>query len=188
MSASPRSRPTSGSGFSLETERLLLRELTFDDLEALASHFADAEAMRYYPGTRNRAQTRDWIRRNLESYDDRDYGLWAVVLRSSGEVVGQCGLLLQEVDRVNEVEVGYHVHRAHWNQGIATEAATACRDYGFDRLGIGRLISIINPYNGASRRVAEKIGMTRAKETLWKNQAVVIYSVDRAARVGNRPE
>jgi len=66
---------------------------------------------------------------------------------------------MQEVDGVEEVEIGYHIRRDLWGQGLATEAAQACRDYGFSQLGFDKLISLINPANIASRRVAEKNGM-----------------------------
>jgi RimJ/RimL family protein N-acetyltransferase len=100
----------------------------------------------------------------MQGYADRGFGLWALVLKENGEVIGDCGLVVQQIEGVGEVEIGYHVRRDLWGQGFATEAAQACREYGFHQLGRDRLISLIHPANRASRRVAEKNGMTLTKE------------------------
>jgi ribosomal-protein-alanine N-acetyltransferase len=157
------------SDFLLETERLRLRPYTGDDLDDLASIVGDAVTMRYYPRPFSREDASSWIERNLRRYTDDGHGLWAMVFTASDEFVGNCGLVKQWVDGREEVEVGWLVARRWWNQGFATEAATACRDYGFDVLGMDRLISMIRPQNVPSRRVAEKIGMSVEKELIWGN-------------------
>src|ERR1700682_4015426 len=131
----------------LETERLLLREFVSEDLDALAVVLSDAATMRYYPAPLDRAGVAAWIERNRRRYLEAGHGLWAMVLKSSGEVVGDCGLTRQRVDGVDEIELGYHVRRDLWGRGYAPEAARACRDYGFVRLGAERLISLIRPEN-----------------------------------------
>jgi len=83
------------------------------------------------------------------------------------------------VDGANEVEIGYHVHRDQWGQGLATEAARACRDFGFSHLSVERLISLIRPENQASRRVAEKNGMTIWKEVIRVGLPHLVYSIRR---------
>lgn len=157
------------SEFLLETERLRLRLYTRDDLNDLASIVGDPVTMRYYPRPFSRDEASNWIERNLRRYTEDGHGLWAMVSKGSGEFVGNCGLVKQWVDGREEIEVGWLVARRRWNQGLATEAATACRDYGFDVLDIDRLISMIRPENEPSRRVAEKIGMSIEKELVWGN-------------------
>jgi [ribosomal protein S5]-alanine N-acetyltransferase len=148
----------------LETSRLILREFVPNDAEALARVLGDAETMRFYPMAFDRAAVESWIERNRQRYARDGHGLWAMILRESGDLIGDCGLTVQRIDGADEIEIGYHVQRDLWGQGLATEAARACRDYGFAQLPVERLISIIRPENLASRRVAEKIGMT-----VWKN-------------------
>jgi [ribosomal protein S5]-alanine N-acetyltransferase len=157
------------SEFLLETERLRLRLYTRDDLNDLASIVGDPVTMRYYPRPFSRDEASNWIERNLRRYTEDGHGLWAMVSKGSGEFVGNCGLVKQWVDGREEIEAGWLVARRRWNQGLATEAATACRDYGFDVLDIDRLISMIRPENEPSRRVAEKIGMSIEKELVWGN-------------------
>jgi [ribosomal protein S5]-alanine N-acetyltransferase len=161
----------------LETERLLLREFVHGDVDALAAVISDPETMRFYPEPRDRAGVGSWIERNRRRYRDDGHGLWAMVLKFSGEVIGDCGLTRQPVDGVHEIEIGYHVRRDLWGRGFAPEAAAACRDYGFEKLGVERLISLIRPENLPSRRVAEKIGLTLWKEVLWRDLPHCVYVI-----------
>jgi RimJ/RimL family protein N-acetyltransferase len=165
----------------LETERLRLRRLTWDDLDDLAAILGDPDVMRYYRKPFGRVETRGWIRWNLDLYTDHGFGLWAVILKENGMFVGDCGLTIQVVDGEEEVEVGYHVKKMSWGHGLATEAAAACRDYAFDVLGRDRLIAIIDPENAASRRVAEKIGMTVEKQVVRHDRRQLIYSMTNTA-------
>lgn len=161
----------------IETERLLLREFVPEDVDALASVISDAETMRFYLKPYDRAGVESWIERNRRRYGEFGHGLWAMVLKSSGEMIGDCGLARQSVDEVEEIEIGYHVRRDMWGKGLAPEAAAACRDYGFAKLGLGRLIALIRPQNLPSRRVAEKIGMSLWKEVLWRDLQHCVYVV-----------
>jgi len=163
----------------LETERVLLREFVPDDIDALAAVISDPETMRFYPEPRDRAGVESWIERNRRRYRDDGHGLWAMVLKSSGEVVGDCGLTRQTVDGTDETEIGYHVRRDLWGRGLAPEAAGACRDYGFERLGVERLISLIRPENLPSRRVAQKVGLTWWKEVMWRDLPHCVYAIRR---------
>ena len=163
----------------IETERLLLREFVPDDADALAAVISDPATMRFYPEPRDRAGVESWIERNRQRYRDYGHGLWAMVLKSSGEVVGDCGLARQMVDDVNEIEIGYHLRRDLWGQGLAPEAAGACRDYGFERLGAERLIALIRPANLPSRRVAEKVGLSLWKEVMWRDLLHCVFVIHR---------
>jgi [ribosomal protein S5]-alanine N-acetyltransferase len=163
----------------LETTRLILREFSSDDTDALALVLSDTETMRFYPAPFDRTGVEQWIGRNLERYRKHGHGLWAMVLKSNAETVGDCGLTLQEVDGAVDVEIGYHVRRDLWGQGLATEAAQACRDFGFAHLPVDRLISLIRPENLPSQRVAEKNGMTAWKELVWHGMPHLVYAIRR---------
>ncbi|MEK6283794.1 MAG: GNAT family N-acetyltransferase [Acidobacteriota bacterium] len=162
----------------LETERLILRQMSLSDTENLLQIFSDPEAMRYYPGTKTTKETEEWIDWNTTSYRENDFGLWAAILKSSGEFAGQCGLVAQEVEGRREIEIGFLFIRKFWGRGLATEAARASRDYGINPLGSRRLISLIDPENIASRRVAEKVGMKLEKELEQWGKVVCLYSLD----------
>lgn len=103
-----------------------------------------------------------------------------MVLKEGEELIGDCGLVWQDVNGVLEPEVGYHVHRAHWGRGLATEAARAVRDYAFATLGCDHVISLIRPENMPSRRVAEKNGLTLQRVVFWHGFDHCIYRKDKA--------
>jgi ribosomal-protein-alanine N-acetyltransferase len=146
----------------LETERLLLRRLSMDDLEELAALYRDPDVRRYFPdGVRTHEQTREELQWVLDVYYPRyGYGLWATVLKETGAFIGRCGLLPWEIGGRTEVEVAYLLGPAYWGRGLATEAARAIASHAFATLPVDRLICLIDPGNDASRRVAVAIGMT----------------------------
>ena len=144
----------------LETERLLLREMKQDDLPALQGILQDEETMYAYNGAFDEAETQAWFDRQLSRYAQYGFGLWAVVLKESGGMIGQCGLTMQPWRGDEVLEVGYLFNRAFWHHGYATEAARGCMEYAFDRLGAREVCSIIRETNLPSRRVAERNGMT----------------------------
>ncbi|MEH2366283.1 GNAT family N-acetyltransferase [Nostoc sp.] len=165
----------------LETQRLLLREMRLSDLDALLLVLGDAKSMRYYPKPFDREMVEKWIDRHRRNYAQHGLGLWAMVLKTTGEVIGDCGLVWQEVEGHQELEIGYHVRRDQQMQGYATEAAYACQDYAFNVLGCDhRVISLIRPENIPSRRVAEKNGLKVVQETLWRDIPHYIYAVQRS--------
>lgn len=151
----------------LGTSRLLLRELTGDDADALLEVFADPLAMWAYPSTKTHAQTETWIRWAQDSYAANGWGLWAVIRRADGRFLGDCGPMHQPVDGQSVPELGYHIVRAEWGHGYATEAARGCRDWFFANTEHDRLVSIVWPPNLASRRVSEKVH-ARMREFLWE--------------------
>jgi len=165
----------------IETKRLLLREFTSEDVQALARILSDSETMRFYPSPLDEIGVVDWIKRNRLRYQKDGHGLWAMVLKLTDELVGDCGLTAQVVDDNREIEIGYHVRRDLWGQGLAAEAAFACRDYGFRQLNVDRLISLIRPENLPSRRVAEKMGMSLWKQVMWRNLPHNVFAVHGSA-------
>jgi ribosomal-protein-alanine N-acetyltransferase len=164
---------------TLETPRLLLRKFTAQDVEALEAFLGDPLVMEFYPAALDRRGVEAWIERNIGRYQRDGHGLWAMVLRDSNQVIGDCGCIMQEVEGRNEVEVGYHVRRDLWGRGYATEAARACMEYAFTSLGARRVISMIRPPNLPSRRVAEKNGMVCEKIILWRDYDHCIYAKTR---------
>src|SRR5262249_39935305 len=163
----------------LETARLSLREIKEDDLDDLLEIWADPEAMRFFPSTLDHQAMREWIERNQIRYEKYGHGFWAVILRTEQKFVGDCGLVIQEVDGVEELEVGYHFNRKYWGRGFATEAARACMDYAFNQLGRRRIISMIRPENTPSRRVAERNGLRIEKEVYWRGYQHYVYALER---------
>jgi ribosomal-protein-alanine N-acetyltransferase len=151
----------------IETGRLLLRPFDRNDVEELYSVLGDPETMTYYPAAFSFKETETWVRANIERFERDGTGLWAIEDRATGEFLGDCGLVHQIVDGEGELEVGWHVKRSRWGQGIAPEAGAAFRDRAFGALGFKRIISIIRPDNIQSRRVAEKLGMAVEKETAF---------------------
>jgi [ribosomal protein S5]-alanine N-acetyltransferase len=164
---------------NIETTRLSLRELRPEDATDLTHILSDPETMRYYPASYDRAGVEQWIARNRERYQNDGVGLWAMLLKITGELIGDCGITRQELEGERLYEIGYHLRRDHWHQGLATEAAVACRDWAFQHLDAERLISLIRPENLASRRVAERNGMTIWKETNWHGLQHYVYSIQR---------
>jgi [ribosomal protein S5]-alanine N-acetyltransferase len=150
----------------LETDRLRLREFEASDADALEAVLGDEETMKFYPHAFSREEVEAWIARWRDRYFRDGFGLWAMILKETEGLIGDCGLITQDVDGVVDVEVGWHVRRDLWRQGLATEAATACVELAFTKLGLPRVISLIRPENIASRRVAEKLGMKVWRQTI----------------------
>lgn len=161
----------------LETSRLILREFSPADADALALILSDPETMRYYLAPYDHAGVEQWIARNRERYKTDGVGLWAMLLKSTGDLIGDCGIARQEVECEHLYEIGYHLRRDLWGQGLAAEAAVACRDWGFQHLRADRLISLVRPENIRSCRVAERNGMTIWKEIDWHGLPHLVYSV-----------
>jgi RimJ/RimL family protein N-acetyltransferase len=163
----------------LETSRLRLREFVAEDVDALALILSDAETMRYYPVQFDRAGVEAWIARNRRRYAADGHGLWAMILKSTGQLIGDCGVTVQSLDGVDELEVGYHLRRDHWGHGYATEAAQASRDWAFSNRNADYIISLIRPENMPSRRVAERNGMSLWKEIVWRDLPHCVYRIAR---------
>jgi RimJ/RimL family protein N-acetyltransferase len=144
----------------LRTPRLDLREMTEEDLPALRPILQDPVTMTAYEGAFDEDQVQTWLQRTLDRYRDDGYALWAVVLRETGEMIGQCGPTVQHILDEDVLEVGYLFNRAHWHRGYATEAAAGVRDHAFASLGAERVYAQIRDTNIASMNVAIRLGMT----------------------------
>lgn len=144
----------------LETPRLLLREMTTSDLPAICRVLQDEKTMYAYEHAFSDEEAQAWLNNQLRRYREDGFGLWAVVLKESGEIIGQCGITLQDVNGEWVPEVGYLFERAYWHRGFATEAAIACKEYAFNVLGLDNVYTIIRDNNIASQNVAKRNGMT----------------------------
>jgi len=145
----------------LETERLITRFVTPDDAAAWVEYCSDPVATKFsaIAGKTPGEMAEFVIDVTIKRYADQKGGLQALISKETGELVGQCGLMIQEVDHKMEVEIGYHLLRKHWGKGYATEAAAKFRDYGFENNLADSLVSIIDPKNVASKNVATRNGM-----------------------------
>ena len=144
----------------LETTRLQLREMTLSDMSALSSILQDEKVMYAYNGAFSDEETLNWMQKQLQRYKDYGFGLWGVFLKDTGKMIGQCGITMQEYKTAQVPEIGYLLAHKYWHKGYAIEAATACRDYGFNTLHLNALYSIIRDTNIASQNVALRNGMT----------------------------
>ncbi len=163
----------------IETDRLLLRPMRADDIDALLAIFSDPKVMASFGGLLfDRDDMERWLRRNLAHQERVGYGLFSVLRKPDGLLIGDCGLELLD-DDPGVAELGYDLRSDHWGRGLATEAAAAVRDYAFRSLGLPRLVSLIRRGNEASRRVAEKIGMRHADDLVRDGRRYWRYALDR---------
>jgi RimJ/RimL family protein N-acetyltransferase len=141
----------------LETERLVLREMNADDVEPLLGVFGDERVMASFASAPfDRVAMERWVARNLAHQRDHGYGLFTLIDKADGTVIGDCGLEHMDIG----AELGYDLRADRWGRGLATEAAIAVRDFAFATLRLPRLVSLVRVGNQRSRRVAEKVGMT----------------------------
>lgn len=152
----------------LETDRLILREMSQADFPDLCKILQDEEVMYAYEHAFSVAEVQEWLDRQLQRYREYGFGLWAVILKETGEMIGQCGLTMQDSGSGSVLEVGYLFQKAFWHHGYATEAAVACKDYAFTVLKAAEVYSIIRDSNLPSQAVARRNGMT-AHGTLVKH-------------------
>lgn len=137
----------------------------------------DAEALALWGERLDRDGARQWIERNKARYAAYGFGRCAIVLRETSELIGDCGLAPTTVEGTPEVELGWIVAKAQWSRGIGTEAAEAWRDHAFGRLGLERIVSMVSEKNVASRRIAEKLGMTIERRAVWGGAPMLVYAL-----------
>ena len=146
-----------------ESERLLFRQYTMADLDVLYAIISDPETMQYYPKPYDWEGCERWIRWNLDNYETYGFGLWALVLKETGEFVGDCGITMQMIDGELLPEIGYHIRKDHWKEGLGSEAAKAVRDWAFRHTEYAALYSYMNARNLPSWKTAVSVGMERVK-------------------------
>jgi RimJ/RimL family protein N-acetyltransferase len=169
---------------NLETERLRARFLTLQDIPSWAAFFQYQEAIELFPdfGTKDVIKiSEQWIQKQIERYQNKKFGLQALIYKETNEFIGLCGLVTQIVDEIEEIEVGYHILKRFWGKGFAPEAAKRFINYAFENQLTQSVISIIDVRNTKSQRVAEKNNLSIEKQTKWNNLDVYIYRIYNSA-------
>lgn len=173
----------SGGIMILETKRLILREMTMEDITEISAILKDEKTMYAYEHGFSDQEVSDWIKRQLDRYEKYGFGLWAVILKANGRLIGQCGITMQDAGDREVMEVGYLFNRSFWHNGYACEAARACRNYAFERLGAEEICSIIRTNNLPSQRVAIRNGMLPrsifTKHYMGIDMPHIVFSVTR---------
>lgn len=169
----------------LQTPRLALREMTQEDFPALCQMLYDPVVMAAYEGAFSQQEAQAWLARQQARYVHDGFGLWAVMHKDSGRMIGQCGLTWQLFEDRQVMEVGYLFQRAVWHHGYATEAARACLRYGFERYDEARIYAIIRDSNLASQRVARRCGLRPVGGFTKRYRGVdmphIVFAIDRPA-------
>ena len=148
----------------IETERLLLREMTNNDFQALYKVLADTEIMQHYPHAFDENMVKSWIERNIERYRIFGFGLWAVCLKETGEMIGDCGLTMQLISGQIRPEIGYHIRSDKQRNGYAKEAAVAVRDWTFVNTPFNVIYSYMKHTNEPSAKTAVSYGCKQTDE------------------------
>ena len=148
----------------LKTKRLILRDMMEEDFPALFAIFSDPDTMQHYPRPFDEQPVRNWITRNQQRYRTDGFGLWTVVLRETGEIIGDCGISMQNIHGKILPEIGYHISRNHQRRGYASEAAEACMDFLFEKTDYPAVYSYMKYTNAPSYGVAMKNGMRFIEE------------------------
>ena len=144
----------------IETKRLIIREMVQHDYDALCKILCDEEVMRTaYKNAFSLEESQNWLNRHLKRYAEYGFGLWAVELKETNEMIGQCGLTMQGWREKEILEIGYLFQKAYWHKGYATEAAIACKEYAFSVLNASSVYSIVRDTNIAAQNVAVRNGM-----------------------------
>ena len=164
----------------LETARLILRDYTLEDFEALFEILSDEETMQHYPKPYDAEMTRCWIEKNIQRYQNHGFGLWAATLKETGEFIGDCGITIQNIDGEFLPEIGYHIHKKYWRQGFGSEAAKAVRDWAFENTEYDRLYSYMKYTNVGVIFYCHCNGMRKVKEYPdEKNKISYAYAITR---------
>lgn len=163
----------------VETQRLVLREFEPKDVCQLAPILANPQVMEFSPnGILSVEQTRIKINGFIASYEKHGFGKWAIVLKECNKLIGYCGIAVEQVDNVYESEIGYRLAPEFWGKGLATEAASAAIQQGFERFKLPYILGIVEPANTASVRVLEKLGMRYERKTIFYSIFMDIYRLD----------
>jgi RimJ/RimL family protein N-acetyltransferase len=163
----------------LSTPRFILREMQENDLPLLGKIFDEATAMTFFTKDQKREKAKIWIAHMLKSYKENGFGMWLCFFKESREFVGQCGLMKNEIDGKEEIELGYSILRKFWNRGYANEVAQGCIEFGFKNINVPRIVSVIEKENVASVHVSKKIGMNKERQILRGQKTVDLFSIDR---------
>jgi RimJ/RimL family protein N-acetyltransferase len=165
----------------IETDRLILREMTENDYDALYAVLADPDIMNHYPYRFDEDRVRGWIRKNIERYKVFGFGLWAVVLKDTDEPIGDCGLTLQIINGQIKPEIGYHIRKDCQRRGYAGEAARAVRDWAFLNTPFNIIYSYMKHTNVPSYKTAIAYGCRPVDEFKDDSGEInMVYAISRS--------
>lgn len=162
-----------------ETERLIFRAISKSDWDTWLDFHKDPITLLYWKSEKGTPEEEciKWYEKQQWRYANDLGGMNALVEKSSGKLVGHCGLLIQQVDGNTEMEIAYSLLPAFWNKGYASEAAIKCRDVAFEKQFSHSLISIISTTNIPSEKVAIKMGMYKHAQTMYNGNEVNIFRI-----------
>lgn len=167
----------------LETPRLILRDFQPEDFRELAPILAEPKVMKFSPtGIISLPQTQERIEGFITCYKKFGFGKWAVIFKESKELIGYCGIAVEQIDQKDEKELGYRLDSRFWGKGLATEAASAAIQCGFEQFKLPYILGIVERANTASVRVLKKIGMQYERTTVFHEVEMDVYRVDAAAK------
>lgn len=170
-----------------ETQRLIIRELNHNDFDSLYEILSDEDTMKHYPSVFDKAKVERWINWSIENYKTFGFGLWAVILKETGEMIGDCGITMQIINKKIKPEIGYHINKKYQNKGYATEAARGVRDYIFTNTTFNTLYTYMAYTNVASYTVALKNGMRFIEEYPDPdNEFTRVYAITREEWLNNK--
>ena len=160
----------------LKTDRLIFKEYKPEYVNLAHKVFSDPKTMKFWPAPFSINETQKWIERSILSYKENGFGRYAIFLKETDELIGDCGILKLETDNILVHDLGYIIHAPFWSSGLGFEAAKAVLNFGFNDLNIKSLYANM-PFNHASSiKVAEKLGMKRIKEFHNnKNRSILTY-------------
>lgn len=164
----------------LETKRLILRELTEEDYDSLYRVLSDSDIMQHYPYTFDGKRVKNWITKNIERYRTFGFGLWAVILKESNEMIGDCGITMQMINGSIKPEIGYHIAKEFQRQGYAKEAAKGCQDWLFQKTPFQKVYSYMKSANTPSSLTAKSCGMIKVEEFQDEEKELTsVYAISR---------
>src|SRR5687768_6403141 len=168
----------------IESERLIFRKFTVDDLHALIATRSDPEVIRFLGGTRlqNPDALATRIRFYISCYASHGFGMCGMFWKPTGEMIGSAGL--QPLDGTDEIEVGYSMIKEYWGRGIGTEAARAWLDHGFRGFGLERIVAVAHTENWGSRHIMDKLGMQYEKTEFHYDAECAFYAISRDEFLG----
>lgn len=170
----------------LETERLVLRKIQEADFSEICDILQNEEVMYAWEHTFTDDEVREWIAEGIMRYDRDGFSYWAVINKTTNDLIGVAGIILEEAGGENHIGIGYIFDNAHWHKGYAYEAAAACVRYAFDSLGLKTITAQIRPTNASSIHVAEKLGMTVIRPFIRKYRGKdvphLLYGLDNGSR------
>jgi len=157
------------------TPRLVAERLRESHLADLIRMDQDPRIMEQLGGVRSEDETREYLQRNLDHWDEHGFGLWRLSLDADGRLVGRAYLRHLHIGGKDEIAIGYALLPEFWGMGLATEIAAAVVDVAFRRLGLDNLVAGVRPDNLASRRVLEKVGAHYDRDVTYKGAPHMLY-------------